>query len=77
MFWFCWHKWGEIKDGYQYCKKCGIAIPVPCNHKWETICESNILTAVPGGHNITGKMYAQKCKICGEIKKMKVELYDK
>jgi hypothetical protein len=39
---FCFHKYGEIKDGYQYCLKCNKAIRVEgyekCVHeygKWE------------------------------------------
>jgi len=34
MFNFCKHKFNRIENGYQYCDKCGKAIPVICNHKW-------------------------------------------
>jgi len=64
MFWFCWHKWGEVKDGFQYCKKCGLALSISCNHIWNTISEGDIVHS----DKIVGKMYIQKCKKCGEIK---------
>lgn len=77
MIWFCWHKWGEIKNGYQYCKKCGIAIPVPCSHVWETI--NTLVTStqyIDLNKTVnTGELYVLKCKKCGEIKEKRIGTY--
>lgn len=69
---FCRHKWGEIRDGYQYCKKCGKAILVPCNHQW-TIIQNNELYDY---RSSTMPVYLEKvlqCSKCGSIKKLSVE----
>jgi uncharacterized Zn finger protein len=58
---FCFHKYGKIEDGYQYCKKCGKAHSVKCSHKWEEY--SKIYNGSKGAG------YLLKCKRCGEFKK--------
>ena len=58
----------QIIEGYQYCEKCGKAIPVECNHKWETIVETEISPEYNPRVYIA-KMYILKCISCGEIKK--------
>ena len=76
MFWFCWHRLDEnIKDGYQYCKKCGLAIPVPCNHVWkvqdsyEIERNSTIL-----GLRTVGEFHILQCVKCGEIQSRELTL---
>jgi len=64
---FCFHKYGEIKNGYQYCTKCGkvIVVPViPCNHKWEYVTTIN--TA------FYSSVMINKCVHCGIIKQYKI-----
>jgi hypothetical protein len=65
---FCFHSYGEIRDGYQYCKKCGKAILVPCNHKWTILSQGKL-----GGRcnpNLTvGNFYDRQCEKCGELKR--------
>lgn len=64
----CPHKYGEIKEGYQYCLKCNKAYPAPprrCEHKW--VKHKNY----EGTHWI-GKTialgYIAICEKCGEVK---------
>lgn len=75
MFWFCWHKWDEnIKDGYQYCKKCGLAIPVPCNHVWTVFDSYEIerCSTKLGSMGISGILHTLQCTKCGDIKSARV-----
>jgi hypothetical protein len=37
---FCFHKYSEVKEDFQYCLKCGKAIVAPCPHKWAEIEEA-------------------------------------
>ena len=63
---FCFHKFGEIKEGYQTCIKCGKSIAVKCNHKWKRIRESKlhhpINTSMIIGYNVE-----LECEYCGDI----------
>ena len=75
MFGICNHKFGKVKDGYQYCEKCGKAIPVPCNHNWVVESKFNL-------HNIvsnyqTGTQYILRCTKCGEMMEEKFMSKDK
>ena len=74
MFWFCWHSWGDIKDNYQYCTKCNLAIVAPCNHEYDTTHESKI-TRMGLPSSSIGMMFIQKCKHCGNIKKTICNIY--
>lgn len=73
---FCFHKFGEVKDGYQYCEKCGIVNMVPCSHKWETIqvCTKFRKHEITGREMEIGKIYHQKCKLCGEIQQTQLDV---
>ena len=68
---WCNHKYGEIKEGYQYCKKCGKAKAAPkreCEHNWSTVSQyeySNIIN-----NNINNIVYVMRCSKCGDIKKV-------
>lgn len=68
IFNWCKHKFGEIKEGYQYCSKCGIAKVVDCNHVWEerdkTTLVDNMRSANP---STLGWSYIDRCKKCGKI----------
>lgn len=75
---FCWHRYGEVKDKYQYCVKCGLAKPVkppiparlptepPCVHQWEKDCE--IESRIHGG----GIGYMLRCTKCGDMKNFRI-----
>jgi len=65
----CKHKFGEVKNGYQYCEKCGKAIVVSCSHKWET---EDILQRDNAINDFVGLVYILKCSKCGEIKKINI-----
>ena len=63
---FCIHKYGKVEDGYQYCSKCGKAVVIPCNHKWENIAErSSTLTGHQNG-------FIQQCEKCGELREWSI-----
>ncbi len=74
---FCWHKYGQVKNKYQYCIKCGIARSVtppplpallskpeepPCRHQWERYSE--ITSTIHKG--VVGHIL--ECSKCGDMK---------
>jgi hypothetical protein len=60
---FCFHKYGKIEDGYQYCSKCGKAKVAPCIHNWNFYKEYK--KEVGGcGYTI---VIVRKCSKCHEI----------
>ena len=68
---FCFHKWGKIEEGYQYCSKCNAARPVKCNHKWVTLNSGDISRRSPysGEWRCIGKSFYSRCEKCGEHQK--------
>lgn len=72
---FCFHKWGEIRDGYQYCDKCNAARVVGCCHKWKTV-ETGVLRqrSVTGEWLGVGRTYYSECEKCGIHKKEEFKL---
>ena len=69
---FCSHKYGEVKDGYQYCEKCGKAIPVApmaCSHHW--VNESSWNVKAPRG-NVYKVIHLDRCDKCGAINRYEV-----
>lgn len=64
---FCFHKFGKVEDGYQYCTKCGKAILVPCNHNWETLSMRDLFRTTDGVKSLIGTMYQLRCTKCGQI----------
>lgn len=67
----CRHKYGKVEeDGYQYCNKCGKAIPVDCNHKWDIYKDFDHRDVLRG--NIFKKTLIFICKKCGDIKQEKI-----
>lgn len=67
---FCKHKFGGIKDGYQFCAKCNKAVPVDplrCQHKWDVLSE--FTTTSVFNLNICDHVYMMKCSNCGALKK--------
>jgi hypothetical protein len=69
----CKHKLApEVKDGYQFCEKCGKAFPVECDHVWT---EKNELRVFNRLTDITSDyIYIRECTKCGEIKTVKAGL---
>jgi len=64
------HKFGEIKDGYQYCVICGIAGVAPCVHNWEIYSRTDIYgkDELPNNSILT-----QKCVKCGELQSYSIQ----
>ena len=68
----------EIKEGMQFCKKCGRAIAVSefCRqHSWkdkESYTWSN--TNAAGKRSVTAHSYVQRCMNCGEFRTKKVDI---
>lgn len=67
----CNHSFGTVQtDGYQYCKKCGLAVPVPCQHQWAKMSQWGTES------RLTGNMYKiqllYECRKCGETKIVEV-----
>jgi hypothetical protein len=74
------HKFGEIKDGYQYCEKCGLAklAPIPlCQHEYKVIerYESFEIYSPKDplqfytGPNKPIIVYVSECTKCGDVRK--------
>ena len=75
--WFCLRylnshecKYGEIKDGYQYCEICGEARMVGCNHKWVVLTQGTTTERRfdESEARTTGHWYHMRCSNCGEMK---------
>ena len=65
----CFHKYGEIKNSYQYCSKCGLAKKVNCAHRWKIIRSGGIDSVdFTGKRRLSGHWYHLQCEMCGEIK---------
>lgn len=70
----CRHKYEvPIVGEYQYCKKCGKGIPVPCVHKWERCDEvlykkDGWTPTYCGEPAQTIKIYVLQCTKCGELR---------
>ena len=60
------HKWGEIKDRYQYCTKCGKARPVKCAHVFELIEKYKIMSSLDDTKVLEFGRVLQ-CKHCGVL----------
>ena len=58
----CYHLWGSVEDGWQYCTKCGSARIAGCVHDWDVEKRSTI-TRVTDDAQI-GEEYIYKCKKC-------------
>lgn len=58
------HKFGKLENNIQYCKRCGIAKRIECDHKWDTIRSC---------FNESLGIYKRilKCNKCGEEKCLK------
>ncbi len=72
MFW-CKHGYDEVKDGYQYCNKCGVAIAAPrfnCNHRWVQIAKYS--KGPTWNDSITTIISVRECTNCGEIKQVEI-----
>jgi hypothetical protein len=67
----CTHLFGEVNNGYQYCKTCGIAIVAPkskCEqHNWEIIDKYSKNTTYR--ETPIAVYYISRCVNCGLIKK--------
>ncbi len=71
----CKHKFESIiKDGYQFCNKCGKAFPVKCNHKWKIY--EKYSTHKFRSSEINNVIYIMMCAHCGDIKKEKIKSYE-
>lgn len=68
---FCNHKYGPVAGGYQYCDKCGKAIPVECSHIFVNIEK---LTERGAYKQICNVIWIDRCKKCGLIRK--TDTYD-
>lgn len=67
----CTHFFGEVNNGYQYCKNCGVAIVAPkskCEqHNWQIIEQFSKDSRFTG--NSIAIYYISRCVNCGLIKK--------
>ena len=65
---FCNHKYDTVQsDGYQYCRKCGVARSVPCNHRWKIIEEISTKDSQSVSSGFIAMSYIQQCEKCGAI----------
>lgn len=69
----CKHKFGEIRAGYQYCVKCGKAIPIACNHTWKIYSASELIR---GDKAVVGQSIVLQCSRCGEMKHQIFKVYE-
>jgi len=59
-----------VKDGYQFCKVCGKAVPVEpigCEHIWEEFTRFD--TKRTSNKAIIARTFIMKCSQCGEMKR--------
>jgi hypothetical protein len=78
---FHFHRFGPVKDGYQYCVKCQKAFPVQHTCLWEQVDSLTFETrteptpAFPNGRSrITAEVRILKCHICGDLKEFRVHI---
>lgn len=63
---FCFHKFSEVKNRYQYCIKCGFAIAHKCQHTWKIIETKNVCEV---GYTVPmGTRSTLQCEQCGDLK---------
>ena len=64
----CFHKYGKVENGYQYCSKCGKAARVKCSHIWKNYkqynCFDSKLDEIP-----RYVKFILMCQKCGSLKK--------
>jgi len=79
MILFHIHRFGPVKDGYQYCIKCQKAFPVNHTCFWEEVETRKITVtdppniAHPEGFNRTvTEVKILKCHICGDLKEFRI-----
>lgn len=60
---FFGHTFGKNDNGYQYCKNCGKARFLKCNHKFVEYSVSTVTTYV----GFTQKLRNLQCKFCGKM----------
>jgi len=69
----CKHKYGDIReDGYQYCKKCNLAVKpssISCQHKYKKISKNYLTERINEEQERVGVLFISECKKCGDIKK--------
>jgi len=71
---FCFKHQYEVvkKDGFQYCKKCGLAVKPAktiCVHKWK---KEEALERVTPDKRVVGVYFVLKCVHCGDMKNHKL-----
>ena len=74
---FCRHKYGTVKDGHQYCDKCGKAVSAPeriCGHEWTKKESYKERMAPLLGGRLTGLINIMECNHCGKMKKEVIDL---
>lgn len=67
----CFHRWGKVNAGYQYCSKCSKARIVSCAHRWQAVKETRVF---PDEHSRlpTKVRYTLRCQECGDLKKVEI-----
>lgn len=68
----CFHNWGRVEEGYQYCTKCGLAKKVQCRHIWKEIYNSEVIRRSTGA--VIGYCFILQCSHCGEIQEKRVDI---
>jgi len=65
-------KYGDVKDGYQYCLQCNRAIKAPAKpkctqHLWQLLETHDCRLSLT--NFLYGRIFISRCENCGEIKK--------
>lgn len=68
----CLHLWNEVKNGYQYCSKCGLARIAGCSHHW-IVEKSNKIVRTDTSDSI-GEEIIYKCTKCTQRKYVRTYL---
>jgi hypothetical protein len=72
------HRFGPVKDGYQYCIKCQKAFPVEHKCLWEEV-ETRTVTTEDLRHpdsekRVTAEIKILKCHVCGDLKEFRISV---
>jgi len=70
MFWCRHKKLSEVKNGYQYCLKCGKAFPVPCKHKWKRVGKFDCGTCF--SKTPSSILFLYECEKCGGTRQERI-----
>lgn len=71
---FHFHKWSDIKEGYQHCLVCNKIRTVECFHTYEVYKSFTISNTF--NNNVHTTQYLNRCSKCGDMKNHRIGVID-